>query len=116
MDAYSQLRQVRQSLEKITQELAELENDLLQTLQENTELKVENQLLHDKLDKIGHEADKTVNSGSGLQSLRKIYDSGYHICNMYYGTHRNLNEDCIFCIDLLDNFAAKKGTGHADSK
>ncbi|EFO70624.1 hypothetical protein HMPREF9211_1546 [Lactobacillus iners LactinV 01V1-a] len=36
--------------------------------------------------------------------MRNIYDSGYHICNMYYGSHRDQGEDCMFCLDILDNF------------
>lgn len=90
--------------------IAGLENDILETLKENTELKVENQLLHEKLDKLmaNHPAPETKTQ-SGLESLKKIYVSGYHICNMYYGSHRDPDADCMFCLDILDNFGEKKG-------
>ncbi|MCT7764521.1 MAG: initiation control protein YabA [Lactobacillus iners] len=71
----------------MTNTVENLEIEMLDILKENTELKVENQLLREK-----------------MKSLRNIYDSGYHICNMYYGSHRDQGEDCMFCLDILDNF------------
>ena len=72
---------------------------------ENTELKVENQLLREKISKLDANKEPAENkSQAGLKSLRNIYDSGYHICNMYYGSHRESGEDCMFCLDILDNF------------
>lgn len=118
VDPYSELRQVHQNLEAMSKMVAGLENDILDTLKENTELKMENQLLREKLDKLTAEkAGKEVKSQSGLASLRKIYESGYHICNMYYGTHRDPSSDCMFCLDILDNFEHKgKRAGHANTK
>lgn len=109
MDPYSKLQQLHQSMTKMTQVIADLENDILETLKENTELKVENQLLHEKLDKMEHKSQPKTQSG--LASLRKIYDSGYHICNVYYGTHRDPDSDCMFCLNILDNFENKKTRG-----
>lgn len=86
--------------------IAGLENDILDTLKENTELKVENELLREKLDKFTKKGS-IPKTHSGLDSLRKIYNSGYHICNMYYGTHRDMNEECMLCMDILDNFGEK---------
>ncbi|WP_027825785.1 DNA replication initiation control protein YabA [Lactobacillus psittaci] len=106
MDPYTKLRQMRQTLEAMSKMVGGLEDDILNALKENTELKVENQLLREKLDKVtAKKTDKEViKSQNGLESLRKIYDSGYHICNMYYGTHRDPGADCMFCLDILDNF------------
>lgn len=109
MDPYSKLQQLRESMEKMTQTIESLENDILDTLKENTELKVENQLLREKLDKLNAKSNSGgVKSTAGLESLRKIYNSGYHICNMYYGSHRDTSSDCMFCMDILDNFGEKK--------
>lgn len=83
----------------MTKTVAGLENDMLEVLKENTELKVENQLLREKISKLDANKEPAEN-----KSLRNIYDSGYHICNMYYGSHRESGEDCMFCLDILDNF------------
>lgn len=105
MDPFSQLTQLQQSLSAMTKTVAGLENDMLDVLKENTELKVENQLLREKLSKLDKKNEHPVaKSQAGLRSLRNIYNSGYHICNTYYGSHRDEGEDCMFCLDILDNF------------
>ncbi|CCI87960.1 DNA replication initiation control protein YabA [Lactobacillus gigeriorum] len=108
MDPYSKLQQLHNSMQKMTQTIESLENDILEILKESTELKVENQLLREKLDKLTAKKGTIVKTQSGLESLKKIYNSGYHICNMYYGSHRDINSDCMFCLDILDNFGVKK--------
>lgn len=110
MDPYSQLKQLHKSMMQMTKTTEQLENKMLETLKENTELKVENRLLREKLDKVttNKREAKAVKSQSGLATLRQIYNSGYHICNMYYGSPRDPNSDCMFCLDILDNFGEKK--------
>lgn len=109
MDPYSKLQELHDSMEKMAKTIESMENDLLETLKENTELKVENQLLHEKLNKmVGKRDESTVKTQSGLESLRQIYNSGYHICNIYYGLHRDPSSDCMFCLDILNNFGEKK--------
>lgn len=49
MDPFSQLSQLQHNLQAMTKTVAGLENDMLEVLKENTELKVENQLLREKL-------------------------------------------------------------------
>lgn len=109
MDPYSKLKQLHDSMMKMTNTVESLENEMLDALKENTELKVENQLLREKLAKLTAKKGEAVNkTQSGLESLRQIYNSGYHICNMYYGSHRDPSSDCMFCLDILDNFGEKK--------
>lgn len=107
-DSYSKLQQLHDSMVSMTKTIESLENNILETLKENTELKVENELLREKMDKMSNAQNNSVKTHSGLESLRKIYNSGYHICNMYYGSHRDPNSDCMFCVDILDNFGEKK--------
>ncbi|QNQ81436.1 DNA replication initiation control protein YabA [Lactobacillus sp. PV034] len=104
MDPFSQLTQLQQGLDAMTKTVTGLKNDLLDVLKENTELKVENQLLREKISKLDKKENSSSKSQAGLKSLRNIYNSGYHICNMYYGSHRDEGEDCMFCLDILDNF------------
>lgn len=108
MDPYSKLKQVRDSLDKTGKTIESLQNDMLEILKENTELKVENKLLHEQLNKMTKQGEPVVKTQSGLESLRQIYNSGYHICNTYYGHHRDPNTGCMLCMDILDNFGEKK--------
>ncbi|MDD6386851.1 DNA replication initiation control protein YabA [Lactobacillus equicursoris] len=108
MDPYSKLEQLEQQLEKMLKSVQSLKGEVLETLKENTELKVENQLLREKLDKLTAKEHGSKNQ-NGMTVLKQIYQSGYHICNMYYGTHRDPSADCMFCLDILDNFGKKSG-------
>jgi len=106
VDPYTKLQQLQQQMERMLKSMDSLQQEVLESLKENTELKVENQLLREKLDKLTvkeHEGK----SQSGMAMLKQIYQSGYHICNMYYGTHRDPSADCMFCLDILDNFGKK---------
>jgi regulator of replication initiation timing len=108
MDPYSKLQELHDSMVNMIKTIESLENSILDTLKENTELKVENQLLREKMDKLTNVNNGSIKIQSGLESLRQIYTSGYHICNMYYGSHRDPSSDCMFCLDILDNFGEKK--------
>ena len=107
MDPYSKLQQLQQQMERMVKSISSLQQEVLETLKENTE----NQLLREKLDKMSvNRPEHEGKTPSGIETLKQIYKSGYHICNMYYGTHKDPSADCMFCLDILDNFGKK--TGH----
>ena len=73
MDPYSKLKKIEETTENMTKTIASLENDILETLKENTELKVENQLRHEKRDKLtANQPAPDTKTPSGVESLKKI--------------------------------------------
>lgn len=102
-DPYTQLEQVLKNLHTMITTVEGLQNDLLEALRENTELKIENKLLREKFNEIPEQHQTTKKTQDGMAGLKQIYQSGYHICNLYYGSHRVENEDCMFCLDILDH-------------
>ena len=52
MDPYTKLQQLQQQMERMLKSMDSLQQEVLESLKENTELKVENQLLREKLDKL----------------------------------------------------------------
>ena len=60
VDSYSKLEQLHDSMVSMTKTIESLENSILETLKENTELKVENQLLREKMDKMNNAHNSTV--------------------------------------------------------
>lgn len=34
-------------------------------------------------------------------NLEKIYEDGFHVCNLLYGSRREQDEPCAFCLDVI---------------
>lgn len=88
--------------------ISELKEGIEALVEENASLRIENQHLRDRLADLEkqqeeaekEEADDNKMSKSRL-NLEKIYEDGFHVCNVFYGSRRVDDESCAFCLNVI---------------
>lgn len=105
---YDRLKQLEVSATIQLQEISYMKQEVEQLIEENHNLTMENKHLQERLailtEKTVKKEESTTHAhelSQSLLNLEKIYEQGFHVCNLYYGKRRDNDEDCMFCTSIL---------------
>ena len=101
---YDEIAQLEERLSGILSGLNEMKTSVQDLTEENVNLEIQNKHLRARLIELealndSHETKQEL-SKSRL-NLEKIYEEGFHVCNVFYGSRRENDEECAFCLDVI---------------
>jgi len=103
---YDNFAQLEEEAVKNLDQLRQLKSEAEKLMKENTALHIENQNLRDRLEELEKQNSKDQEAlnpemTKSRLNLEKIYEEGFHVCNLFYGSRRVEDEPCAFCLDVI---------------
>ncbi|MGK0551333.1 DNA replication initiation control protein YabA [Enterococcus faecalis] len=103
---YDGLNAIETDMERSLTQLREIKEALHELVEKNTTLEIENQRLREHLQELNKLANTTNDTekqelSKSRMNLEKLYEEGFHVCNILYGSRRENDEECAFCLDVI---------------
>ncbi|KRM69459.1 DNA replication initiation control protein YabA [Apilactobacillus ozensis] len=103
-ELYDGFKNMEAQTQLMLSKFSELREGMTEIMEKNSELEIENQhlreLINEQKDNDGEDNGEPHLSKS-RKNLEKLYNEGFHVCNQFYGKHRDENDSCIFCTEII---------------
>lgn len=111
-EIFRQVASIEEQIGELYKELGMLKSKIVDLLEENKKLHLENEQLRHLIKEdqnvqkqVAAQAQKVQSRpefGEGYDNLARLYQEGFHICNLHYGSLRT-EGDCLFCLSFFKN-------------
>lgn len=97
---YERFNNITKQTKDLVASMEELQTMMTAILEENAELSIENEHLHQMI-RQGHQKKNKDGLTDSRRNLQKLYQEGFHVCNEYYGKRLDQDDSCAFCLDAI---------------
>jgi len=93
----------------LSEQMTDFKKRITQLVEENNRLHIENEHLKTILKDAQAEENQSSDTNEivtrpnkAMSNLEKIYRDGFHICHFEFGSPRVEEENCLFCMSLIN--------------